>query len=224
MTMIDDIFLLDYFDVQKKCLTVKGFAGSFQPTTIAIPEQSNGKPIVAISAEAFCDCSSIETIRIPDSVLSIGASAFKDCRHLRLVTFYKTSQPSGILEIEARAFSGCLALEQFNSDVHVAVAKYAFFECRNMHSFNATVVSADKHSFQRCQSITTMSFGRNAQWEDNSFMNCKHLSHLHFSCPLAKHMLNYPYKLRFLDGKVISCPTDFNYLDLAYYGASITIE
>lgn len=222
--MVDGVFIFDNFDVQRKYLTVKGLTAQASQATLTIPSQSNGKPVVAINGGAFSSCPSLEAVNIPDSVLSIGAEAFKDCFHLRLVNLYKTGFPSGILEIEASAFSGCVALEQFNSDVHVAAAKKAFYECRNLHSFNAVIVSADKHSFYRCQNLTTLSFGRNAQWEDNSFRNCKHISHLKFHYPLAKHMLKYPYKLKFLEGKIVSCPVDFNYLDLAYYGTSITIE
>lgn len=65
-----------------------------------IPSTYNGKPVTYIGAEAFKQCSSITSVKIPEGVTAIGSSAFYYCGALTDVEF-----PSTLVELGDYAFS-----------------------------------------------------------------------------------------------------------------------
>ena len=75
--------------------------GTCADTNIVIPNTYENKPVTAIGAKAFKDCSSLESIIIPNNVISIGAMAFYDCSWLESVTI------EGNASIYNDAFRGC---------------------------------------------------------------------------------------------------------------------
>ena len=66
-------------------LTVLGI-GTCTDTDIVIPAEHNGMEVVAIAEEAFKNCTSVKSIKIPDSVTSIGYAAFSGCSSLESLT------------------------------------------------------------------------------------------------------------------------------------------
>ena len=66
-------------------------------TSVVLPDT-----ITSIGASAFANCSKLTSIIIPDSVTSIGTGAFTNCKLLAQVNI-----PAGVDEISASVFSGC---------------------------------------------------------------------------------------------------------------------
>ena len=60
-------------------------------TDLVIPETYNGLPVTSICEGAFYGCTSLTSVKIPDSVTSIGDNAFRGCTSLTSVTFKDTS-------------------------------------------------------------------------------------------------------------------------------------
>ncbi len=99
---------------------------------IRIPAEIDGKAVVKIEANAFCDCRGIESISIPEGVTEIGADAFSGCTSLAEVSlpaslkyiganaFYETQVKSLLVPAQVRSFGekdsetfyGCLALRE----------------------------------------------------------------------------------------------------------------
>ena len=75
---------------------------------IRIPEKLDGYYVEEIGASAFQNSKLVKVI-IPDSVKTIGESAFEESRALREVSYVKNS---GVVTIGDRAFYGCSLLEK----------------------------------------------------------------------------------------------------------------
>ena len=72
---------------------------------VAIPEEvtymNRTRKVTSIVHYAFCKCSGLTSVTIPNSVTSIGAQSFCDCSSLTSVTI-----GSGVMSIDGRAFDG----------------------------------------------------------------------------------------------------------------------
>ncbi len=120
-----------------------------QETVLNIPETFKGLPVKAIENYAFSYCDQIVEVVIPDSVETIGSSAFAYCSSLTYVkqlpvnlkvindsVFLKCQSlqsielPSGLEIIGSFAFFGCVALQSVNIPESVKkIDTHAFFEC-----------------------------------------------------------------------------------------------
>lgn len=74
----------------------------------AVTEGSE-KPALTIGKSAFRNCSGLQSIELPDHLVSIGAEAFYNCSKLTEVTV-----PEGVTEIGAGAFQSCSSLEKIS--------------------------------------------------------------------------------------------------------------
>ncbi len=67
--------------------------------------------VTSIGRSAFCSCRTLSSIRIPNSVTSIGEDAFKSCSELSSIHI-----PNSITSIGILAFSGCTNLNTITVD------------------------------------------------------------------------------------------------------------
>ena len=80
------------------------------------------KGTVIIGDSAFGDCTSLQSINIPDSVTSIGNSAFAYCKSLKSINI-----PDSVTSIGNSAFWGCESLQSINiPDSVTSIGNIAF--------------------------------------------------------------------------------------------------
>ena len=107
----------------------RAFAGKFlfHPSlqSITIPDS-----VTSIGDSAFYDCSSLQSVTIPDSVTSIGDSAFNGCSSLQSVTV-----PDSVTSIGGSAFRGCSSLQPvIIPDSVTSIGNHAFESCSSLQS------------------------------------------------------------------------------------------
>ena len=96
------------------------------PTEITIPSKFNGKFVTKIYSNAFENIITLETVNIPNSIVSIGTRAFYGCNTLKNVNI---STDSELQEIAGYAFYGCSALTDIYFPTYVDyIGAYAFYQ------------------------------------------------------------------------------------------------
>ena len=110
----------------------------------------------------FTNCTSLQSITIPDGVENINGSAFSGCTALETVNL-----PKSLKTIYSSAFSDCTSLKtvNFNKDTSgVTIQQKAFLNCSSLESFDFTKVGSllgQGNIFQNCTSLKSVTIGEN---------------------------------------------------------------
>ena len=85
--------------------------------------------VTSIGNSAFYGCDSLTNINIPDSVTSIGNSAFDGCKSLTNINI-----PDCVTSIGKSAFAWCYSLTSINiPDSVTSIGDKAFYECKKLN-------------------------------------------------------------------------------------------
>ena len=149
----DGKFASDY----GRCLivsdTLKAFAPNCGLSEYTIPES------VTFIGAAFYNCSSLTSIKIPNSVTTIGNDAFRFCWGLTSVTI-----PESVTAIGDEAFGGCDALASVTIGEGVTtIGEYAFRNCTGLTEVTIpeSVTTIGGYAFYLCSSLTSITIGKN---------------------------------------------------------------
>ena len=107
--------------------------------------------VTSIGNSAFYGCESLQEISIPNSVTSIGDHAFSFCRSLQ-----KISIPDSVTSIGDSAFYGCESLQEISIPNSVtSIGNSAFEECRSLQKITIpnSVTSIGDSAFGGCRSL-----------------------------------------------------------------------
>ncbi len=110
-----------------------------------------------IPADAFSDCGALESIILPDTLISIGEGSFYNCYGLTVITL-----PSSLESIGASAFEKCSGLRNITIPANVtSIGNNAFNSCRSLESFsfqdNCRLTSIPAYMLQFCERLESIS-------------------------------------------------------------------
>ena len=107
--------------------------------------------VKSIGKSAFNKCSSLTSISIPNSVISIGESAFSDCSNLTSLAL-----PNNLYTIEALSFSGCGMTTVTIPGGVANIGASAFSNCKNLGIviIGSGVRKIENMAFSSCPEIT----------------------------------------------------------------------
>lgn len=135
---------------------------------VYIPSTYQGLPVTYIGDEAFYGCSSLTSIRIPDSVTYIGYRVFYECSSLTSVTI-----GNGVTSIGESAFRDCDSLTSITiPDSITTIGGGAFYECSGLTSITIpdSVTSIGGSAF-----YGTAYYYDTSNWEDGVLYIGNHL-------------------------------------------------
>ena len=154
-----------------------------QKTLISYPAKKEGTAytipdsVTSIGDSAFSYCSSLTSIEIPDSVISIGDHAFFFCSSLTSIEI-----PSSVISIGNVAFCDCSSLTSITiPDGVTSIGDSVFSGCSSLTSIEIpnSVASIGADVFYGCSSLTSIMFGDNSQLTsigDRAFSGCSSLT------------------------------------------------
>ena len=166
-----------YYNSQNRLiynLTDEGYtvsAGKFyKAESLVIPDEYEGRAVVAVADNAFSGHGEIESVVLPESLTSIGDGAFSGCTNLSSVSVAEQSvrtaaeyyADGGELEyVGDGAFDGCAVLEEFSFEYGLeyigdrAFAGTAFTQV----SLPATVEYVGGEAFSGCERLNSIIVG-----------------------------------------------------------------
>ena len=119
-------------------------------TSVTIPNS-----VTTIGGSAFSGCSALTSVNIPNSVTTTGGSAFSGCSALTSVTI-----PNSVTKIDNHTFEYCSTLTSINIPNSVtAIEEDAFRDCTNLQKVHIgnCVKTIGTSAFENCTSITQIS-------------------------------------------------------------------
>lgn len=185
-TQIGNIVYLD--NGENECTVVR-YIPENEEKSVEIQLSVGDKTVVGINEKVFINAE-ISTVVIPDSVTSIGESAFQSSsienlslsRGLRELGTHafayckslagKVEMPGSIVSFGTGAFNGCISLkEAVIGNGLTELPDFTFTGCTSLTSVKipVSVTSFGKSVFENCSSLTSVYYdGTIAQWENIS--------------------------------------------------------
>ncbi|MDE6182467.1 MAG: leucine-rich repeat protein, partial [Eubacteriales bacterium] len=146
-------------------------------TSCVIDKEIDGKLVTKIASNAFEDCSSLESIEIPDSLITIGDRAFGNCSSLKRIVI-----PNSVTTIGIYAFENCEQLLTVILPQNLMSIEYGTFSgCKALTSIDIpdTVTIIGERAFSYCESLTDIEIPDNVTTiQDRAFYNCTSLSNV----------------------------------------------
>lgn len=123
-----------------------------------------------IGANAFRNCSLLNKIELPNTLITIKNNAFYGCESLNSIII-----PNSVTTMLEAVFQYCTSLETITMSSNVtAMHTYMFYQCtslKTINNFNVKSVvkngSAQSLNFARINTLETINYsGTTSEWED----------------------------------------------------------
>ena len=129
--------------------------------------------LTSIRAYAFCGCSSLETVDMPN-VTSVKTSAFQDCSLLESI-----NMPAVTGEFPNYVFRNCPSLKIADYPNITRLGNHVFLDCTSLTTANFPNVSSNNTGvFENCSSLTSVNLPLLAYPSKSLFSGCSSLSNI----------------------------------------------
>ncbi|MBQ8311211.1 MAG: leucine-rich repeat domain-containing protein [Clostridia bacterium] len=106
------------FQIENGKATLTAYVG--KDTEVVIPSSFEGCPVTSIADRAFENCIKLESVTVPNGVVTVGWFAFSGCVHLSSVTL-----PDSVRSISYGAFLNCNSKMTISCSADSYAAAYA---------------------------------------------------------------------------------------------------
>ena len=192
--------------------SIKPLSDEMKKGDVVVPEEIDGYIVTGIGDEAWGKTEyyvenmedSITSITLPDSVITIGTSAFWGCEFLREInlsniefigecafTYCKSLTEvnlANVKSVELGTFQQCDSLKKVNIPNAETIGVAAFHYCHSLREINvAKAVSIDVAAFEYCSNLEKIDVSNTETIGDGAFHACDSLieitqtSHIDFS-------------------------------------------
>ena len=182
--------------------TVWGYSGS--GTEIVIAAEIDGLPVKAIDNYVFLRCYDLTSVEFPNSITTIGYSAFYDCTGLKSINI-----PASVTNIIETAFVGCTNLESITvaseNTTYKSVdnclieieTKTLLYGCKNsIIPSDGSVTTIAQGAFFGCTGLTNIEIPDSVTIiSEKAFGNCTNLQYNEYNNGIYLGNSNNPYIL-----------------------------
>ena len=136
-------------DITSQSAYVSGYVGT-EPN-VYIASKYNNYPVTFIKENAFKNNSVIQSITMPNSIVTIGSQAFHNCENLVTVNF-----GNNLKDIGNEAFLGCNELKEIHLPENLKVLGYGAFEgCKSLEKVVIPngVTELNNRTFAECSEL-----------------------------------------------------------------------
>lgn len=128
--------------------------------------------LLNIGNSTFRDCHELTEVVIPDSVTNIGAQAFMYCWNMTNVTM-----GANVRTIGSQAFANCYRLKGVTLPSNLSLIGYsAFYYCDGIEEIVIpNGVTIEGSAFENCRAVTNVTLGSNVTYTRYAFRNCTQL-------------------------------------------------
>ena len=142
--------------------------------TVSLPDG-----ILSIGDYAFSGYSRLQEINLPESLARIGRGAFNDCRNLKRVVI-----PNGVVGLGDHAFSGCTNLASVGLPQNLkSVREYSFNGCVQLReaAIPAGVTNIAAYAFRGCETLAGIAIPQSVvSIGESAFEECTALENISF--------------------------------------------
>ena len=144
------------------------FLDSRHINSIVIPDS-----VITIESHAFFYCNQLSDVRLGKALESIGSSAFKVC------PIEKIEFPKSLKSIEGYAFSGC-PIEKIEFPSQLVLQQGCFLVCNKLKEVTiADGCEVHSEAFSSCSGLETVNIGKDCKLYGRVFFGCSSLKDLH---------------------------------------------
>ena len=167
----EDASMQDFvYDIRNGEATIVWYKGN--DSKVVIPSKIEGAVVTYIAEDAFYQCSSLESVEIPEGVISIGPWAFAE------TNLQKVSIPASVEKIGEGAFEACKNLEEvrlFYGVKEIGRTAFANTALKEIILPNSVIVVGDG-AFSNCTQLTSANLSSSLEkLADFMFYGCTSL-------------------------------------------------